>query len=106
MRVPVCIAAVCVVSACSIAEDIAQTTVRNETKGIVNAQVAESFPGLNAAPITDCIIDNASTSEILTIGQAAITGVTPATTQLILTIAQRPDTLSCIAENGTGLFTL
>jgi len=106
MRILISLAAVCAISGCSVAQDIAQTTVRNETKAVINAQVAQSFPGVNAAPITDCIVDSASTSEILTIGQAAVTGMTPSVTNLILTIAQRPDTVSCIAENSIGLFAL
>jgi len=61
MRILISLAAVCAISGCSVAQDIAQTTVRNETKAVINAQVAQSFPGVNAAPITDCIVDSAST---------------------------------------------
>lgn len=106
MRALLSFAAICLVTACGQAEEIVEQSLRAETKAIVNDQVAQNFPGVNAAPITDCIIDNASTSEILTIGSAALSGVTSSTTDLVMTIAGRPDTLACISGNGTGLFLL
>lgn len=106
MRHVLVIAAFVGVSGCMAAEQIAEDTMRQEAKYVINAQVAQRFPGLNAAPVTDCIVDAASTQEILTIGTSALTGVTSATTDLVLAIAQRPATVSCIASNGTGLFLL
>lgn len=106
MRAAVALFAFCAVTACDVAEQVAQQTVRQEAKGVVNGLVAEKLPGMNAAPVTDCIIDNASTQEILTIGGAAVTGLTPSVTQLVLDIAKRPDTVRCIAGNGFGVLGL
>lgn len=100
MRLPLAILGLSLMSACTIAEQVAQDTIRQEAKSVINGLVAERMPGLNAAPITDCIIDSASTAEILTIGQAAVTGVTPATTTLVFEIAQRPDTVACISTSS------
>ncbi len=76
---------------------------RDVAKGVVNNVVQTRFPGVNAAPITDCVIDNATGSEIITIAEAAVIGTTPATSALIVDIAGRPDTLRCAANNAFGL---
>ncbi len=76
---------------------------RDAAKGVVNGVVQTRFPGVNAAPFTDCIIDNASGSEIVTIAEAAVLGVTPTTTNLIVDIAGRPDTVRCAVNNSLGL---
>lgn len=76
---------------------------RVAAKGVVNTVVQDKLPGVNAAPITDCIIDNASGSEIVTIAQAAVVGTTQATTNLVLQIAQRPETTRCAANNLLGV---
>lgn len=76
---------------------------RDAAKGVVNNVVQTRFPGVNAAPFTDCIIDNATGSEIVTIAEAALLGVTPATTNLVVEIAGRPDTVRCAVNNSLGL---
>lgn len=76
---------------------------RVAAKGVVNSVVQTKFPGVDAAPVTDCIIDNASGPEIVTIAQAAVVGMTPATNDLVVRIAQRPDTLRCTASNVFGV---
>jgi hypothetical protein len=76
---------------------------RDAAKGVVNNVVQSRFPGVNAAPYTDCIIDNASSAEILEIGRAALIGTTPATTNLVVEIASRPDTVRCALNNSLGL---
>ncbi|WP_296426931.1 succinate dehydrogenase [Yoonia sp.] len=79
---------------------------RDTAKGVVNGVVASRFPGVNAAPLTDCIIDNAELSEVYTIAQAAVVGPTPATTNLIVNIAQRPATVGCATDNALSAFLL
>ena len=106
MRFVFALAAIGCVSACSLTDALLQDTVRAKAKTVVNGLVAQQFPGVNAAPVTDCIMDNASSSEILSLGQAAVVGVTPTTSQLMTTIAGRPETLLCIATNQSGMFGL
>lgn len=79
---------------------------RTAAKGVVNGVVSSRFPGVNAAPYTDCIIDNASAAEILQIGASAATGTNEATTQLVVDVAQRPETLKCMANDQLGAFGL
>jgi predicted ThiF/HesA family dinucleotide-utilizing enzyme len=76
---------------------------RDAAKGVVNNVVQTRFPGVNAAPFTDCIIDNASSSEIVEIAQAAVVGTTTATTNLVVEIASRPDTIRCAVNNSLGI---
>lgn len=76
---------------------------RDAAKGVVNNVVRSRFPGVDAAPYTDCIIDNASSAEIIEIGQAALVGTTPATTNLVTEIASRPDTVRCALNSSLGI---
>jgi predicted ThiF/HesA family dinucleotide-utilizing enzyme len=86
--------------ACSAANDAADTIARDRAKSVVNSVVAQKMPGLNAAPVTDCIIDAASAGEIVSIAGASVTGVTPSLAEDVLTIAQRPEAVQCIAQNS------
>lgn len=104
MRLALSICAVLALGACQAANDTADTVARNTAKGVVNGVVANKFPGVNASPVTDCVIDNATRFEIFDIAKAGATGVTPATVETVTTIAQRPETVQCISKNGLGLF--
>ena len=87
-------------SGCMAANDAADAIARDQAKAVVNGVVQQKLPGVNAAPVTDCIIDAASASEILSIAGAAVTGVTDNTVSQVLKIAQRPEAVQCIAENS------
>jgi hypothetical protein len=90
-------------TACTAANDAADAVARSQAKNVVNTYVADRYPGLNAAPITDCIIDAASAREILQISSAAITGLDAGTAEQIGQIARRPEALQCIAQNSLTL---
>jgi hypothetical protein len=72
---------------------------RNAAKSVVNDVIQDKAPGVNAEPVTDCIIDNATGSEIVDIAGAALTGVSDTTVALVLEIATRPDTITCLIES-------
>ena len=105
MRLAVICAAGLALAGCQAANDAADTVARESAKTVVNGVVAQRFPGLNAAPITDCIIDNADRFEIFELAKASASGVTPQTTETVIAIAQRPETATCITQNGLSLFT-
>jgi hypothetical protein len=88
---------------CSTANDMADDLARGRAKAVVNGYVASNYPGLNAAPITDCIIEAADAREILQIASATVTGLDAGTAEQISQIAQRPEALQCIAQNGLSL---
>lgn len=96
----IAVALLTVISGC--ATPLVEDTSRDIAKGAVNEVVAQRFPGVNAAPYTDCIIDNASTQEILDLAQSALTQNTNAAAATVITIAGRPDTTNCIAQNALG----
>ncbi len=91
-------------TACSGSEPIVQQTARNAAKSVVTNVIAQRFPGVNAAPFSDCIIDNASDQEILNIATGALTGPDEATVQIILNIARRPATVQCIGPAALDNF--
>lgn len=89
-------------SACTLGQS-AEEVARAQAKSVVNTVVAQRMPGVNAAPVTDCVIDNATMSEIYTISKGAVVGVTEETVTTVLSIARRPDTVGCITRNSLSL---
>ncbi|MGX0977048.1 hypothetical protein ACSSVY_002772 [Roseovarius sp. MBR-51] len=103
MRAVFAFTAVLALTACDATNQVADGIARAQAKSVVNTVVSQRFPGLNAAPITDCVIDAASAGEIIQIASASVTGVTPETTQQVIQIAQRPEAVQCIAQNSLTL---
>lgn len=96
------VACAALLAAC--ANPLVEDTSRDVAKGVVNDVVATRFPGVNAAPYTDCIIDNASSDEIFSLAQNALTQNTNGAAATVLQIAQRPDTTNCIAQSALSSF--
>ncbi|MEO0371834.1 MAG: succinate dehydrogenase [Pseudomonadota bacterium] len=88
---------------CGAAQDVADAVARDRAKLVVNGVVEDRFPGVNAAPVTDCIIDAASAGEIIQIGSASVTGVTQSTVEQVVEIAAREQSVRCIAQNSSSL---
>ncbi len=95
--------ALVVLPACEAANETADTVARDTAKSVVNGVVEDKFPGVNAAPVTDCVIDNASRGQILSIAKASVTGVDQETVETVVGIAKKPDTVKCITNAGFGL---
>lgn len=85
---------------CVGADAVVLQTQREVARSVVNATVAAQFPGVNAAPYTDCIIDNATGAEIGQFATQAATGGSEAAAQLVLQIAARPATSQCLLLAG------
>lgn len=90
-------------AACDLAQGPAEAVARQQAKNVINGVVSTNFPGVNARPVTNCIVDNATLDEVLAIARAAVVGVDAQTTQTILDVASRPETVTCIAANGLDL---
>ncbi|MEX0368245.1 MAG: succinate dehydrogenase [Ruegeria sp.] len=103
MRIAPALIVPALLAGCTAANDAADVIARERAKSVVNGVVADRFPGLNAAPITDCIIDAASAGEIVQIAGASVTGVTQSTVQQVVEISSRPEAVQCIAENSIAL---
>lgn len=104
LRASTVLSAACLFLLAACANPIVENTSRDVAKGVVNDVVSARFPGVNAAPYTDCIIDNASTEEIISLAQNALTQNTNAAATTVFKIAQRPDTTNCIAQSALGAF--
>ena len=78
---------------------------REAAKDAVRPVLQRNFPGIPLEPSVNCVIDNASAGEILTLAEAGATGQTDArTAELVLDIVQRRDTIECLATEGLASF--
>lgn len=75
---------------------------RGAAKSVVARAAAERLPGVPVEPYTDCIIDNASSQQILTLAADSVTGPTAATWEIITGIARKPETLQCLLTKGVS----
>ncbi len=73
---------------------------RDAAKRAVRPVLEERLPGVPLEPATDCIIDNASSGELLSLASDALTGPTANTVEIVGDIATRPATIRCLAEEG------
>ena len=105
-RAALLLCAAVLLPACTTFSKSADALARDQAKQAVNTVVTNRFPGVNPAPVTDCIIDAASANEILRLAGATVTGVTQATAEEVLEIAQRPDDITCYTRNSIALMGL
>ncbi len=103
LKLTALILSITILAGCEVANDAANGFAQARAKRVVNGVVAQQYPGVNAAPVTDCIIEAASADEIVNIAGASVTGVTEATVKQVLEIARRRQSVKCIAENGIAL---
>ena len=81
--------------------ELQDQVARDAAKSVVRPVLADRFPGVPLEPATDCIIDNATAGEILSLASDAAQGAPDAgTVETVLTIGARPETLSCLATEG------
>lgn len=87
-----------VLAGCAEFQDqIAQDAARS----VVRPVLAERFPGVPLEPATDCVIDNATAGEIISLASDAAMGrPDEGTVETVLTIVSRPETITCLATEG------
>ena len=73
---------------------------RDAAKNAVRPVLQDRLPGVPVEPATDCVIDNATASEILSLAADAVTGPNANTVEIVSDILVRPDTLTCLATEG------
>jgi len=73
---------------------------RRAAKNAVRPVLAERFPGVPLEPAADCVIDNANSTELLSLAADAVTGPTASTVEIVTNIVSRPATLACLAAEG------
>jgi hypothetical protein len=88
---------------CQTIQPLVDDTARKAAKGVITPIVAKKLPFANTEVVTNCIIDNATGSEILDLAKAAVVGVSDSTAETVVKIASKPDTVTCIAKGSLGL---
>jgi hypothetical protein len=100
MRAQLKIAGLVVLTGCGVISEATDDLARQQARAAVNQVVTNRFPGANVRPATNCIINGAAAGEILTLAGTSVTGVTQNTNNLVIDIASRPETASCLAQNS------
>ncbi|MEL6587325.1 MAG: hypothetical protein AAFY65_13760 [Pseudomonadota bacterium] len=95
---PLLLLAVLALASCNTA--LGTEVSRATAKSVVNPIVADRFPGVPLEPTTNCIIDNATGDEIVTLATTAATRNDQVAADLVVDIAKRPETIRCIAKDG------
>lgn len=93
-----CLAALLALSACS--QQTQDQIARNAARSTISRVVVDRFPGVPVQPAIDCIIDNASATQIYALAAESVTGPTQSTVEIVTEIASRPETLRCLASEG------
>lgn len=73
---------------------------RDAARTAIRPVLQEQFPGIPVEPASDCVIDNASSGELLSLAADAVTGPTANTVEIVTDIVSRPATIRCLAESG------
>lgn len=76
---------------------------RDAARQVVQPMLAERFPGAPVEEPTNCVIDNATAEEILSLAGDAATGPDAGTVDTIGQIAIRPETIDCLIDVGLGM---
>ncbi|MEL6520240.1 MAG: hypothetical protein AAFQ66_04710 [Pseudomonadota bacterium] len=79
---------------------LADQVARQQAKQAVYPVLATRFPGLPVEPAADCIIDNASSGEILQLARAGVAGPEAEDIDLIVEVATREVTINCLLTKG------
>lgn len=101
MRMMILTCGALALTGCAEGQQVADAVARQSAKAVVSQTLTSKFPGLPKSavtPATDCVIDNANATEILTLAQASVLGVTDTTVQTTNTILNRAPTQTCIAR--------
>ena len=76
---------------------------RGAARAAIQPVLAERFPGVPVQAAADCVIDTATSQEILTLAADAVTGPTASTAEIVTRILSRPATQTCLAREYAGL---
>ena len=94
-----------ILGACADTQGVADALARQSAKTTVSTALSTRFPNVPAAlvtPFTDCIIDNASSSEIITLAASAVAGLNEEAVEITGQVLSRPQTQTCVANASVG----
>lgn len=101
MRAAAALVLLVLLPACVAGEAVMQETTRGLARSAVDAAAGRYLPGVPVKPYTDCIVNNATTDELLKLAGAAGAGDAQAATRAWLVVqgvAARPDTRMCLVQ--------
>lgn len=87
---------------CDVALAVVDDAVRNQAEQTIVTVVEKQFPNVNAQPVASCVVDNATTSEILSVAGDGVTGIDQGTITTVLDVLKRKETINCVVNNGIG----
>lgn len=87
------------IAACS-PQQLADEVTRTAAKSVVLPVVQQRLPGPQAEAVAVCVIDNASSGELVSLARDVGTRAGTTTVQTIAGVLQRPDTLQCVLRAG------
>ncbi len=85
-------------------DGLADQLARDQARKAVNPVLSERFPGVPLEPASNCVINNASASEIFQLAKAGATTVSQTDVELIVQIATRRETIECLLKDGIAPF--
>ena len=86
-------------AACTTGDPITDVT-RQVARSVVLPVVQRFFPGPTSEAVTDCILNNATRDELISLARDVAVEAGTSTVQTVLTIGKRPETVQCIAQSG------
>ena len=102
MRAAAALALLVLLSACVAGEAVMQETTRGLARNAVDAAAGRYLPGVPVKPYTDCIVNNATTDELLKLAGAAGAGDAQAVATRAWPVVQgvtaRSDTRMCLVQ--------
>ncbi|MEM7724584.1 MAG: succinate dehydrogenase [Pseudomonadota bacterium] len=98
-RTALLIAAPALLMGCVAAQNAADAVAREQARTFVDAEVQRRAPGVDARPLTNCVINEASAQEIVTIAGGTAIGNEQLASQTVGAILQRPGTQQCLTGN-------
>ncbi|GGG81443.1 hypothetical protein GCM10011415_33750 [Salipiger pallidus] len=90
--------AIVLLSACSAQSQ--DQIARQAARSTVSKVVAERLPGVPVQPMIDCVINNASSTQIYALAADGLTGPTRSTIEVVSDIIVQPSTVQCLSSKG------
>lgn len=93
---------------CAEMQQSADAVARQSARATVDEVLVTRFPGVDGSrvtPYTDCLIDNATRSEIAALARSAVAGVNEATVSLVNGMIRRPEISACLLRAGLATTT-
>ncbi len=85
-----------------LAQEVGGVATQTAARAVVAPIVAQQVPGLGGQRMTECILQNATTAELVVLASYAGKTVDTTGVTLVSSILARPETISCSTAALTG----